>query len=134
MTGGTAYQKKIKPRLWSSQVIQKTSKRICFSKEKLQYTVPGQKNWKTQLRKKKKKGTGLVCWKRKIDTPAGGWGLWADEAAAIKQLALCKSEKEKRAALKVQLTFQQKVLGCNCEKTLFYLSSKRNIVFYWVTQ
>ena len=54
-------------------------------------------------------------------------GLWADEAAAIKQLALCKSEKKKRPALKIQLTFRQKVLGCNCEKTLFYLSSKGNI-------
>ena len=44
-------------------------------------------------------------------------GLWADDTAAIKQLALCKSEKAKRAALKIQLTFRQKVSGCNCEKT-----------------
>ena len=40
-------------------------------------------------------------------------GLWADEAAGIKQLALSKSEKKKstvKVPLKIQLTFRQKVL------------------------
>ena len=61
-------------------------------------------------------------------------GLPADEAAGVKQLALSKSEKKKRAPLKIQLTFRQNVLGSNCEKTLFYLSLKGNIQFYRVTQ
>ena len=79
------------------------------------------------MRKKKRKELALSAKKEKLAHQLEEvGGLWADEVAAIKQLALCISEKEKSAALKTQLTLRQKVLGCNCEKTLFYLFPKGN--------
>ena len=42
--------------------------------------------------------------------------LWSSEKVAKEKLSSFKTEKEKRAALKTQLIFRQKVLGTNCDK------------------
>ena len=51
-------------------------------------------------------------------------GLWCSKEAAENYLKKLKTEKEKKSVLKIQLGFRQKVLGVDCDKSLFFLSSK----------
>ena len=54
-------------------------------------------------------------------------GLWSTERQAKKCLEKCHTEKERRAALKIQLSFRLKVLGSSCDKRYFFLSAKGKI-------
>ena len=49
-------------------------------------------------------------------------GLWDLDVVDTK-LSKLSSEKEKRLALKIQLTFWQKVIGLKCARTYFAMSS-----------
>ena len=49
-------------------------------------------------------------------------GLWDLDVVDTK-LSKLSSEKEKRLALKIQLTFWQKVIGLKCARTYFTMSS-----------
>ena len=49
-------------------------------------------------------------------------GLWCGKEAAEKYLEKKKkTEEEKKSALKIQLGFRQKVLGVDCDKSLFFV-------------
>ena len=48
-------------------------------------------------------------------------GLWCSKEAAENYLKKLKTEKEKKSVLKIQLGFRQKVLGVDCDKSLFFV-------------
>ena len=84
----------------------KDKQKDLFFKRKVAIHNTRAEKLKNLIEEKERKELALFAEKEKLThqlEEAGG--LWADEAAAIKQLALCKSEKEKRTALKIQLTF-----------------------------
>ena len=56
---------------------------------------------------------------RQLDDLRGFWDLDLVET----KLSKLSSEKEKRLALKIQLTFCQKVIGVKCARTYFTMSS-----------
>ena len=86
--------------------------------EKLQSSIEGKRKKELALTAEKEKLTHQI---EKIR------GLWSSEKVAKEKLSSFKTEKEKRAALKTQLFFRQKVLGTSCDKNLFFMSSKGNI-------
>ena len=49
-------------------------------------------------------------------------GLWCNKEVAEKYLKKLKTEKEKKSAFKIHMGFRQKVLGVDCDKSLFLLS------------
>ena len=56
---------------------------------------------------------------RKLDDFGGLWDLHLVDS----KLSKLSSEKEKRFALKIQLTFWQKFIGLKCARTYFTMSS-----------
>ena len=56
---------------------------------------------------------------RQLDNFGGLWDLYVVDA----KLSKLSSEKEKRLALKIQLSFWQKVIGVKCVRTYFTMSS-----------
>ena len=82
----------------------------------------------SSIEEKRKKELAQSAEKEKLTHQIEEIGdLWSSEKVAKEKLSSFKTEKEKRAALKTQLIFRQKVLGTNCDKNLFYMSSKGNI-------
>ena len=51
-------------------------------------------------------------------------GLWCSKEAAENYLKKLKTEKEKKSVLKIQLGFRQKVLGVDCDKSIFFYQVK----------
>ena len=81
-----------------------------------------------KIAEKKEKELALTLEKEKLTFQIEEiGGLWSTEKQAKKYLEKCHTEKERRAALKTQLSFRLKVLGSSCDKSYFFLSAKGKI-------
>ena len=81
-----------------------------------------------KVAEKKEKGLALTLEKEKLTFQIEEiGGLWSTERQAKKCLEKCHTEKERRAALKIQLSFRLKVLGSRCDERYFFLSAKGKI-------
>ena len=81
-----------------------------------------EKRLEKNMEEKRRKDMNLVLkkeWLLKETEEVGG--LCCSKEPAEKYLKKLKTEKEKKSALKNQLGFSQKVLGADCDKTVFFL-------------
>ena len=77
-----------------------------------------------ELEERKQKEINLVIEKERlaIEIESHG-GFWSDEEKVSSALESMSTIKRKREAIKCQLDFRRKVLGINCEKSLFHMST-----------
>ena len=98
-------------------------------KEKLLFIRTEQRKCRTPSKKiKKGVGQAIAAETEKLRYEIEEIGsLWLNEKEAENKLSIFKTIKVKRATLKTQLKFREKVIGISCNKDLFYLSSKGRI-------
>ncbi|XP_066935310.1 reticulocyte-binding protein 2-like [Clytia hemisphaerica] len=77
-----------------------------------------------EYEERKQKEVNLVLEKERlaIEIESHG-GLWSNEEKVSSALESMNTIKEKREAIKCQLDFRRKVLGINCDKSLFHMST-----------
>ena len=94
---------------------------VYFQKKKMIHATRG-KRLEKNMEQKRRKDMNLVLKKERLvkQMEKLGW-LCCSKEPAEKYLKKLKTEKEKKSALKNQLGLSQKVLGVNCDKSVFFL-------------
>ena len=79
----------------------------------------------TNMEERRRKEMNLMLEKKRMakEIEKVDW-LWCSKEAAENYLKKLKTEKEKKSARKIQLGFRQKVLGVDCDKSIFFCQVK----------
>ena len=98
----------------------KSKQKDLYLKRKVVIQKSRAERLQNKIAEKKEKELALTLEKEKLT-------FQIEETGGLWSTANCHTEKERRAALKIQLSFRLKVLGSSCDKRYFFLLAKGKI-------